>query len=394
MSWFKSKNNSKTVALFDIGSGDVAIGIAKVFDDVQIPPLLLYTHRQPIPIDEELDFDMFIKGMTQSLERASEKIHDAKIGKIDEVRCFLGSPWFASQTRTIEYQKTIPFTVTKNILDDLVNKEVALFSKTDMLKYTSSEKMAMIETVTINCKLNGYEVGSPYQKNITTLSIDLFLSMGPEAILDQIRDIIHKYIHVPANAFRFHTSIFSEYVLLRDLFVHNENYMIVNIDGEITDISFIKNNVLYESVSFPIGKNALIRAIAEGNGGIKSAGSLLAGYISGHLENTVHNKIEQTLAGVRTEWLALFSKSLTGLAAHRSLPSTVFLITEDQVTNWFTDAIKREEFSQYMLSDKRFSVVALSAPSINEYCTFKEGVSIHQYDLITHLLYVSRHGNK
>ena len=146
MSWFKSKSNSKTVALFDIGSGDVALGIAKIFDDPQTPPLLLYTHREQIPIGEELDFNIFVKGMQDALAKASEKVHDSKVGKIDEVRCFIGSPWFASQTRTIDYQKTVPFNVTKSMIDDLVAKEVLLFTKTDLIKYAGYEKMQTVTT--------------------------------------------------------------------------------------------------------------------------------------------------------------------------------------------------------------------------------------------------------
>ena len=391
MSLFSSKENSPhNVAVFDIGSGNVGVAIVRVGGESD-RPVFLFSQRFEIAIEEEVNFEKFAISMASALELAAKAVRDAKVSGISEVFCFLGSPWYASQTRTISFTKNNPFNVTESLIKNLVDKEIDLFKKGDLPKYASYEKMSILENYTIDCILNGYRVPNPFQKNVSSVNLSIFLSMSPSIILDQMKKIIERHVSFAHRKLFFASTVFSEYLLISNLFVKNDSYLLIDVDGEITDISVVKNNVLEETMSFPVGRNALVRDITTCKHNTQAeATTLIRGYISGHLELTVHEEIEECLSRVRTTWLDSFQDSLTRLAGHLALPRTVFLVTESDIAPWFTDTIKREEFSQYMLTDRRFSVIPLSAPSINEYCDFASNVVDREYDLMIHALYISR----
>ncbi len=118
--------------------------------------------------------------------------------------------------------------------------------------------------------------------------------------------------------------------------------------------------------------------------------ALLRSALTGHADSITNAKVEELVAPTRSQWLKDFQALLVTLSNNVALPHVVFLVSESDLTLWYTDCVKREEFSQYMLTEKKFSVTAFAAPSIYEYCSFAPDVTEHDYALIVYALTINK----
>jgi len=55
----------------------------------------------------------------------------------------------------------------------------------------------------------------------------------------------------------------SSFTVVRDMHIQKENFLLLDIGGEVTNISMVKKNILRESISFPLGCNFLPRGVAS-----------------------------------------------------------------------------------------------------------------------------------
>ena len=68
--------------------------------------------------------------------------------------------------------------------------------------------------------------------------MNIFISMSEAKVLESIKTVINKYFHI--ENIKFCSFAMASFTVSRDMFVHQESFMLVNIGGEITDISMIK----------------------------------------------------------------------------------------------------------------------------------------------------------
>ena len=73
--------------------------------------------------------------------------------------------------------------------------------------------------------------------------MNIFISMSEAKVLEIIKTVINIF-HI--ENIKFYSFAMASFTVSRDMFVHQESFMLVNIGGEITDISMIKD-VLRES---------------------------------------------------------------------------------------------------------------------------------------------------
>lgn len=374
MSIFSIKKKEKLVAIFDIGSSSVSGALALIPDKKSDGiPKIIHTAHSEIPFQENLDFDRFLHLMLKSLEETAIKMAKGNRAVPKKVFCFLASPWCATQTRVISHSRNTPFMFTEKMAAELIEKELKAFENSELKKYADVGSAAeIIESKNIEISLNGYKTAKPFGKYAHEVEMTLFVSMSPKTILDLVEEKIHTFFHV--SGIHFHSFVFSSFVAVRDMFPENDDFLLADIGGEITDISMVKNDVISESASFPYGKNFLIRRISSSLNKLPAeALSLLSIYVAGKLESSMVRKMEGALKKARNEWLAHFQESLSGLSS-AFLPETVFLTADKDVSPWFAETIAKEEFSQYSQTRNKFNVILLEASSLRRFCKNKDGV--------------------
>ena len=256
----KGKSGQHFIVVFDIGSASIGGAFASI--DSGKTPEVIFTTRRDIPFQEKLNFQRFLESMIKTLEEMFVALEKAGGGvKVDQVFCVLASPWYASQTRLVHYNQPQPFTVTEKGLAKLVQKEIELFRDSKLFERSKQSDAApeIMESKNIQMKLNGYEVKSPFGKRTNELEVALYISMIPGNIFTSINESIKKFWHLPEV--HFSSFSFTAFDTIRDIFADETSFLFMDISGEVTDISLAKDNVLLESISFPAGKNMLIRQL-------------------------------------------------------------------------------------------------------------------------------------
>ena len=369
MSLFRSnnKNGQHFIIIFDIGSA--SIGGAFVSIDSTRTPEIIFSIRKDIPFQEKLSFERFLASMITTLKEMFEVMQKAGGGvKVDQAFCILASPWYASQTRLVHYNQPTPFLVTEKGLSKLIQKEIRLFRDSKLFEHASIDNVLpeIMESKSIQIKLNGYEVSDPYGKRASELEIALYISMIPSNIFSSIRGAITKFWHLPD----VHFSSFSltAFDTIRGIFVDESSFLFMDISGEVTDISLARDNVLLESISFPAGKNMLIRGIIKGmHSTPTAAASEMKLYLEGKSTHEHAKQIEEILSAETKEWRIFFEDALAQFASEFPIPRTIFYTADDDVTKWFEGAIREANFMSFSQEEEQFLVRSLGNAFLSKF---------------------------
>jgi len=359
MGIFSNKQTkNELILVFNIGSFSVDGALFEA-QSSGIPKIIFST-EELIKIEEKVEIDHFLSATLKSLEIVANKIYRSGLGVPSQIFCVLSSPWYVSQTRIINFKKNAPFIFTHKLADELVKKEVKLFEEEHVIKYSdSSNKIRVIELKNIKTILNGYETPEPLNQKTKELEMTIFISMSGEQVLKKIEDTIGKYFH--SKQITFSSFVLSFFTVVRDMYLKQENFLLVDIGGEMTDISMVKKNTLRESISFPLGRNFLTRGVALDLGcTLSEADSFISLLKDGHAEESVTKKLTLIMNKLRIEWLKKFQESLANLSNDISIPSTIYIVIDKDLVDFFSETIKTEQFSQYTLTESKFEVVFLN----------------------------------
>ena len=363
----KSKSGQHFIIIFDIGSSSIGGAFARV--DSGHAPEVIFSIRHSIPFQEKLNFERFLKSMISTLEEMFLTLQKAGGGiHVDQAFCILASPWYASQTRLVHYNEAAPFLITERGLGKLIQKEIALFRDSKLFENAknSSTSPEIMESKNIQVKLNGYEVVNPYGKRASELEVALYISMIPATIFSSINQSIIKFWHVPMV--HYSSFSFTAFDTIRDIFADESSFLFMDISGEVTDISLASDNVLLESISFPAGKNMLIRSLMKGmHSTITVASSELKLYLEGKSTRDHAKQIEEILNEETSQWKILFEDALTQFASEFPIPRTIFYTADDDVTKWFETAIHEANFSRFTKEDGQFVARSLGNAFLSKF---------------------------
>ena len=216
----------------------------------------------------------------------------------------------------------------------------------------------------------------------------VFISISGEKILKEVENIIFRHFHT--RDVKFSSFAISSFAVVRDVFPEKENFLLVDVGGEVTEISMIKKDVLSSSVSYPLGRNFMIREIAKKlRVSLSEAGSLFSLYKDGHAAESIEKKLELAIKELRTEWLKKFQESLTNISEDISIPSTIFITADQDFLDFFGEVIKNEQFNQYTLTDSKFNTILLDAYALRDFAVFKENIERDPF-LIIESVYINR----
>ena len=383
----RHKEKGKLVLVFDIGSSSV--GGAFFWMQTSGVPKVVISLNEPITLQKTFDIDKFLSSTIKSLEIVVSKIYRAGIGKPEAIFCVLSSPWHISQTRVIRLEKNAPFIFTAKLANSLIQKEMALFKEEYLAKYLHTDNpVRLIEFKNIKTMLNGYETLSPLDKKAKELEMTIFISMSPEQILKKVEETTRRHFHF--EDIKFSSFVLSSFLVARDMHINQENFLLIDIGGEVTDISMVKKNILHESISFPLGRNFIIRGVASALGcSLSEAQSYISLLQDEHATEFVAKKLKPVISKFQLEWLYEFQKSLANLSKDISIPATIYLIVDKDLVDFFCQTIETEQFNQYTLTESKFKVIFLGAEVFHGLVVFENNI-IRDPRLIIDSIYINR----
>ena len=377
-SLFRFRNLEETlVIILDIGSASV--GGALVLFNKTTAPFVVYTVRREIKFHQKIDFERFILSTKDTLDEVigylqKEGLFYLKLkGRShltpEAVHCIFGAPWYASQVRTLHVSREKPIRVNRDSLSEILTKEIHSFEDMESERYfregIKRGEMELVEKETLWVKLNGYEVKKPYNRLAKELEVLLYLSVVPTEVVKIIHDRVTRAFHVETVV--FHSSSLAFWSTIRDMWHNEEDYLVVDISGEITEISLVRGGKLIETASIPLGKNFFVRKIASRlKISLHEAFSLFNLYITEKGSEDAMRQVKEILTELKKEWLDRFQEALDALNEGLFLPTRMFLITDSFFTQWFLDIIKKADPSRGSLSTESFFITPVDDRAFEE----------------------------
>lgn len=388
MNFFSNKKEEAKLALvIDLGSSSV--GGALIFiNKNNTPPQIIFSIREPILLDKSIHFDQFLSSTLKSLDLVVSKLSTSLLGAPVKFFCVLSSPWYSSQVRIISLKKNAPFIFTSKMADDLIKKEVALFEEENIKDNPNSSSVFVIELRNMKTLLNGYATSDPLNKKAKDIQMELFVSTSSQEVLNSVENIMDKYFH--QKNVKFSSFALASFSVARDMFIHQDNFSLVDIGGEITEISLVKKDAICSSSSFPLGHNFFIRELSSNlKCSIDEAKSYISLYKDKHASLELTEKLKPIIEKLKLDWLASFQEALVFLSNDISVSSTIFLTVDEDLAVFFADTIKNEQFNQYAFTESKFRVIYLGSQMLHGIAEYKKDIK-HDSFITIESIYINR----
>ncbi|MFA6514972.1 MAG: hypothetical protein WCT42_01760 [Candidatus Paceibacterota bacterium] len=373
MGFLFTQKKESFIAIFDIGSGSVGGAIVRVPMDNKEIPVILKSVRTDVKFHKDFDFNFFTKDMISALRETVTSLYDKKIGAPDEIVCVLASPWYLSETRSIILNKEKPFTFTKHLASELIEKEITNLTQLYKTKYGTLEGAPeIIEKNTMSVSLNGYAIEDPVGKKCQSLEMDMVISLAPKLCLDKIKETLSKTFH--HTKVSFSTFTLSTYLAIRDKYLTQDSYLLLDISGEITDVGIVTKGILKSVLSFPFGKKTFFDYMCTKlEIELRDAKELFKLYSENNLSDAFKKKIEPLLKSIENSWGEAFKQCISTLPRTLILPNTIFLTTDNDMKGWFVNVLQSEDYIKPTVSVHKSIIVTLDGPEFLNMCDVKNG---------------------
>jgi len=396
MSLFSIRKDSGCLLIFDIGSGSVAGAI--ILTAKEHPPTVLYNFRSDIPFHEEATGSRLLSLMLRSLAQVVMAIsHEgfevagfgARRPKIREAIVSLSAPWVISRTSTLTLRNKEPQKITASVFSELLahSKE-----ETDSQEENVPKGSVEIEQKLVKSLLNGYETASPFEKKASEAEFSVFESFSLPRVTEKISDIIANFIH--AKQVTYHSFSLLAFSTLRELYPNEENFVIVDVSGEQTELAIVKKAVLVETITFPFGRNHLIRMLKKYTdmpaSGVSAIFKL---YVENNGTGRLFERAKKVFEKAKEEWGEKFSKTLSAFSEETFLPQLIFLTADDDVAPIFKATIETGDWSKLMISPSSFQIITVGNELLGASANWSAGQTRDQFiTLISAFASRLRHG--
>lgn len=339
------------MAILDIGSGSVGGALLTVgpkrAGHISAHPVF-YANTK-IRADGHPDFARFSREIAGAIRQTIEKLLASGLSAPVEYHCFLASPFIVSQTKLTTFydDRARPFTAKSF-------SGIARRNAEDFLAggQSDNEDFYLLENKVMRLKLDGYEVVGPKKQKAKTIEVAQYLSGSPASVIKRLARAISAITH--NDRIIFHSYSLAAWGALRD-YAHNDNFLAVDVSGELTDVLVSIGGALVENISFPYGMNKIRRDLAGETGSWpEEAEAHLALFLAGKLHPSAQPALARGLAKVRERWLAGLREALAGALSGAMLPETLILTGETDLNPLFLDWIKTGDLELMTLADGQF----------------------------------------
>lgn len=354
-----TNQQGEVIAVIDIGSAQVsgALFYSDSNNNFSIPDRIIFSTKEKILFVETPDFNYFLSGVTEALNKVIHSLKKKAPSDLKQIFVFLSSPFFISQIKTIKYRGEKPIRITSSFIRDLANNEAKKFLETNsgLSLETDSEKNVLLESKIMRVRLNGYETDTIEDRQAKAVDIDHYSSIASQAILDKIKNTI--FLLYPKTLIEVQSFSFALYSTFRRLVYDKNDFVLIDPGSELTDILVVADGVLAGHITYPQGKNFLIRRLAEITKTLPTeASSALKLYQSGQSSPALKRKVAKALTVVKKDWVESFRQALKIATESSFLPETFFLIGDDYTDEIFAHFIETEDMSEITLSQRKFKI--------------------------------------
>jgi hypothetical protein len=380
-----TKENSHThvVLIFDIGSGSIGGALASVSPE---GTTIHYSIRRELPPTRRNNSEEFLSSLKYSVSLVAECLHkdglkelkklNIPTTKISKSYCILSSLWYVSELRDLKVRREKPFVVTISHIEGLIERQSSYVKSSQLLTYAeeSTDELVKLDHKIIDVRINGYATSAPYGKSANELEASVYLSLTPKIVPTTIDRAISKFFH--PEEMHFHSVGLTTFTVLRDLFSTTDDYMFLDISGELTDVFVIKNGALKEAASFPIGSETIVRSLSKKlRTSYESALSKASLALSEKSDESHSSKTIKSLAEAQKKWSESFKQVAENFTHTSFLPKNIFFISDPSTTQIFKYFIEDIEIEYNRRCRDVCQITLVESPFFKDYIKGKNNDS-------------------
>lgn len=391
---FKSNTKEESVLLFDIGNGTITGSL--VYFKKGEKPTFIYICKEFFATKEKLNAKsleiqmdtLFGEVVQNTLKKGLEhKFWSTNKKRIDSVMISFSSPWFLSKTKHIHLTNEKEFVITQKFLNEIVNKEI-LEIKKELSGETSGDTYDVVESSIVHGKINGYTVSNLIGKETKNFDASLYISVISNEFKQKIFNTVSKVTHVPLKKIYLNTFPLVLFGVIRDLFTKEENFMLMDVTSEVTDITLVNGDIIEKTVSFPSGKNLILRQIAKNlNITPEIAESTLKLFINKKISDDISIKVSDSLVEVEKEWSIYLENALLEISPEMNLPHTLFMTADREASQIFNDFLNIQKLDATSLWRKNMHVTHIDLDKLSTFFQNDSGFILDEFIVILSLFY-------
>ncbi len=335
-----NKVDHKIILILDVQSSIIRASLLVSGDAI---PKVVYTFSTETKKSDKVDDSILIKstllGINEAIQSCLRFIHhEENLGgyphirrRLDSVHYILSSPWIVSEAKIVSKQFEKDTEITKKYIYDLIDLD-----RKEILK--SEEALQVIEQKIFDVKLNSYSVSDWEHKSSRTLDVSFTISVASMKMVsyfvDQFRHIVH------SNKIYFHSSLLLQYIGIEKVLEPGQNYCLVHVHGDQTDVSIIRRKSCIFFGSYPFGIRSFVQKLAvETSNGYQAADSLLSLYVGNRLDDSLNDKNIVSINKIANEWLGALKETLLSQRFEIKPPMSV-IVTASLHDDCFVKVIK------------------------------------------------------
>ncbi len=389
-----NSNKEQVAILIDIGNGSTTGSVVVYSKDAK--PKFIYVVKKFFVISDKVDglkleaeMNSLLEQMLAILTQKSfeHKYWQGKKKKFDKILISFSSPWFISKTKNIHLEKDKEFVISKNFLDGIMNQEVEVL-KNELHTQNPEETFEVIERSIVHSKINGYTLDDAIGKNTKSFDASLYMSVVSDNFIEKILENLYKHTHVTHDNVLINTFPLISFTVIRDLFTKEQNFIIMDVTGEVTDVTMVKGDIIVDTVSIPSGRNFIIRQISKNfNVSTEIAESTLKLFLSKKLEDATSNQMSELMVSVEKEWSIYFENALTELAPDMNLPSTMFLTAEGDTADIYVDFLNMPKTDTTSIFRKNLKLNYINLEKTSSFYVNESGFALDEFIVLIALFY-------
>ncbi len=367
----KETNKIKLILFLDAGKGNARGAVVEIRKGV---PHILYTVSGEQKIGTLLNkqaLPLALSSLEQVLMDIAKALRSSSLGKkryvAEEVCCIIAEPYYLSHTSIITHQEKKPFTISQNLVKNLITSHRTLLPEAHKEILLGSSPYTVQEHI-IEIKINGYHNDNPYGKVAEGVELSIFKTQIDKNLIEAISRIIRNITPAPIVIEPLSLAAF---IAIRNRVDSKSNFLFVTVGSDVSEVSLIKDHALLETVSFPFGKHSLSRLIA---GKMKTTPEDALFRLGLYHDKKMSKEEEKSFVPVVEEtqglWFSYLEKALVNLSEEVAIPENIYIFVDTDIKDMFGPAIIKMGFASQTLVPHGFSIHTLDAASLADSCTF------------------------
>jgi len=172
--------------------------------------------------------------------------------------------------------------------------------------------------------------------------------------------------HFPEAEIALHTFALPFLHTIRTLDSFEEDGVLLDITGEVTDCLVLRQSALSETFTVPLGTRSLMRQLEDAGRSLAQAESTIKLYLEDALGGKDREAVEKAFLSFEKKWIESMAKNMLAIAREHPLPQSAYLLTDPGSRAWFSRTLGKLDFAPATLTNDVFHVIELSSEELRD----------------------------